>query len=121
MSLLELRTALAALLASYLGTYTRPTGDTIIALWIGQPPSDWTVAGLEASVEAVPTFDVIPAHQTSAIAESFRLRLISHGSPTSQRAAVRAVLSRFQGSTVTEIPRSEALGILAQHLIEIPS
>ena len=120
MTPLQLRTILENLLGPYLGTFKRPGRSSIPAIWVGEPDSKWVASGLEVRIPFVPTIEQTPAHQRGIITEEYTVRLVSHGAPANQRAAVRAILSRWPDATATEVPANEAVGILAQHTITIP-
>lgn len=120
MTAAQLRAALAALLASHLGVFTRPNGATLPAIWVGEPPADWKPSGLECNIALDPAFDNTPLqNREHNLAETYRVRLISHDG-SALASAVRAVARRFSGCAVTEIPANEQLGILSQALITIP-
>lgn len=121
MTTAELRTILAASLTGLLGTYTDKDGSTYPAIYVGNPPSAWTPAGLEVRISIVPDIDQTPAYITGAITETHRVRLVSHGAPTNTRAALLKVLERWPTAQAREIPPNESLGILAQHTITIPT
>ena len=116
----ELRVILANLLAPYLGEFALPGGATVPAIFVGEPPADWTATGLECNIQAVPATDQRPAWLRGLTTRTHRVRLISHGSPTEMGAAVEAVLARWSDARATEIPGNEALGILSQYSIDIP-
>lgn len=116
----ELRAALSGLLSGVLGTYTLPSGSTVDAIYVGEPPSDWTASGLEVLIDPLGDFSHIPAHQTSAYADELNVRMVAHGSVSDLRTAERKVRSRW-GVTRRRIPADEALGIPAQSTITIPA
>jgi hypothetical protein len=112
----QLRQLLTALLRPYLGTFNNGQP----AIYVGEPPASWTAQGLECNIPYLPEITQVPAYQTGAITETFSVRLISHGQPMYQRAAVRAILSRWPDAQATEVPANERLGILSQHVVTIP-
>jgi hypothetical protein len=115
-----LRAKLAALLTAQLGTYTTPSGTTP-AVWIGDPPTDWTVTGLEAIIEPDPDLDNIPLKgQHSAVLAARTVRLALHG-PGYLEPAARRVLQAFPDAAVTRIPAVLQHGILSQVRIDIPT
>lgn len=121
MTTAELRTILAASLSALLGTYTDKDGSTFPAIYVGNPPSAWTPSGLEVRISIVPDLDQTPAYVTGAVMETHRVRLVSHGAPDNTLAALRKILSRWPTAQARSIDANEALGILAQHTITIPT
>lgn len=116
----DLRTILAALLSNQLGTYTLPSGATIDALYVGQPPSDWTVSGLEVIIDPVQDWAHIPAHHTSAYVDELNVRLVAHDNTSDLRTAETRIRSRW-GVERRRIPADEALSIPAQSTLTIPA
>lgn len=121
MTIAQLRAQLELFLSDLLGTFTVPGMPTPIpALYVGDPPSDWTVAGVECRVSPDPDFEHTALYgPESNLAETYLVRLIAHG-PGALAPAVRRVTSHFRVSTTTTIPGNEELGILNQVLIRIP-
>lgn len=113
----ELRAALYMLLSPYLGTFA-PSGEP--AIWVGEPPADWRARGLSVHISPVPNQTNVPAYATSAVVSSYEVRLVSHGAPTAQAAAARAILRRWPDAVALppQAP-NEQLGILGQQIIEI--
>lgn len=120
MTTTQLRAILAAMLAEHLGTYSTPNGSRP-ALYVGDPPSDWTPHGLEVRIAVIPDMRQVPAYARGALDETHQVRLVSHGAPASAYAALRAVLSRWPDAQAVEVPANEQLGILSQHTISIPA
>lgn len=121
MTAVQLRAKLAALLATDLGTYTLPAGGTTPAIWVGNPPSDYTVSGLECVIEPDPTLDTLPSHgRAASIASTYRVRLV-HRSGGSTTAAARKLVSAFPLARVTQIGANLTLGITAQVLVTLPT
>lgn len=115
-----LRTALAGLLSDQLGTYTLPNDATVDAIYVGEPPSDWTASGLEVVIAIDPDFANTPLQNGEHnLAETNLVRLVQHGSG-SLAAAVRRVARRFPNCSVRDVPSNERLGILNQSVITIP-
>lgn len=119
----ELRTILAAMLTSELGTYTLRDGTTTAAaITVGEPPGGATVTGMEVRIASVPEFTVTPAYQRSGVQEVYGVRVISHdAAPSDILSTVRKVLSRWSTASVTEVPANERLGILYTANITIPA
>lgn len=121
MTAAELRTILAAMLADLLGDYTTKSGATLAAIYVGDPPSDYTVSGLECRIPIVPTVTNNSAYARGFVGEVFTVRLVSHGAPSNQLAALRKIASRWADAQIAEVPANETLGILSQHTISIPA
>ena len=119
----QLRAALATLLADVLGTYSVPNvpGATP-AIRVGNPPSDWTVTGVEAIIGTTPDMDNTPLYGAEHnLAETHLVRLVQHGTPGKLSQATRRVVRAYSDSTVTRIDGNERLGILDQVIIRIPN
>ena len=117
----ELRAILAAMLADLLGDYTTPSGHTLPAIRVGDPPSDYRVSGLECRIAKVPTVDQVPAYQAGSLSQTHRVRLVSHGNDDNQFAALKLISSRWPDVSFQAIPANESLGILSQHTVDIPA
>jgi hypothetical protein len=116
----QLRAALAALLATQLGTFKLPNGTTTPAIYVGEPPSDWIATGLEVRIEPLADLDVQFVHSGEGIGLEYRVTLIPR-SAQHALAAVRRVVQRFDTTTPRTIPANERLGILQQYTLTIRS
>lgn len=115
----QLRTALAALLASQLGTYKTGNGTSMgAAIRVGNPPSDWVATGLEVIIDPSPEYANEPLHQHTAVATETVVRVIPRDSGTAQVAVTR-ICQRFETTNPLTIPANEALGILTQYTLRI--
>src|SRR5690606_6750437 len=112
-------TALAALLASQLGTYKTGKGTSMgAAIRVGNPPSDWIATGLEVIIDPSPEYTNEPLHQRTAVVTETPIRVIPRGSGTGQ-AAVTRTCQRFETTNPLAITANEALGILTQYTLRI--
>lgn len=117
----QLRAALASMLSDLLGTFTTPTGTVLPAIWVGEPPSDYTVTGLEARISSVPDFDATALQgDESNLAETHLVRLVAHETTAKMTSAVRRIVRSHGDASVTTVPANERLSILAQVVIRIP-
>lgn len=116
----ELRAALAALLTTQLGTYTRPSGSTTPAIWVGDPPSDWVASGVEVRIDPAPEYANEALHAHTLVAHETPVRVVAHGSGDAA-AVVDRICQRFETSNPVFVPPSEALGVLAQYTLRIRS
>jgi len=118
-----LRSTLATMLASQLGTYTlRDATTTTPAITVGEPPDGATCTGLEVLVNDVPEFTPVAAYQTSAVQEAHRVRLVSHNADRGDvTTAIRKILSRWSTASIAEVPGNDRLGIPYQAVITIPA
>lgn len=118
-----LRTALAALLADVLGTYTEGSTSRGPAITVGEPKASWRAAGLEVRIEPAPEFANEPLHTHTAIATEVPVRLVAHG-PGAITATVTAVTRLSQAyltSNPAFIPANESLDIPAQYTLRVRS
>lgn len=116
----ELRAALATLLEDLLGTHTTKEGTTFPACRLGDPPSDWTVTGLEVVVEREPDQSNRPLQGGEHnLSEALTVHLTAHGSG-SPAAAVRRIARHHPDASVTRVPANERLGILERRTVRIP-
>jgi hypothetical protein len=116
----QLRAALAALLATQLGTFKLPNGTTTPAIYVGEPPSDWIATGLEVRIEPLADLDVQYVHSGAGIGLEYRVTLIPRNA-LHALAAVRRVVQRFDTTTPRTVPANERLGILQQYTLTIRS
>jgi hypothetical protein len=116
----QLRAAIAALLATQLGTFKLPNGTTTPAVYVGDPPPDWIATGLEVRIEPLAEFDVTPTHAGEGIALEYRVALIPR-SATNVVTAVRRLVQRFNTTAPRVVPANERLGILQQYTLTIRS
>lgn len=117
-----LRVILFAMLEDLLGTYTTQAGRTMPAIYVGEPPSDYKVSGLECNIAKVPRPVQIPAYGRGALDLIHQVRLVAHGdADDDQLAALRLISSRWPDAQFRQIPPNESLGILSQHTITIPA
>lgn len=117
----QLRAALASLLSDLLGKFTTPGGTELAAIRVGEPPSDYTVTGLEARISGVPDFDATALQgNESNLAETHLVRLVAHETADKMTAAVRRIVRTYSDASVTTVPANERLGIPAQVTIRIP-
>jgi len=119
-----LRSALAALLAGQLGTYTTPSSSNPpAALYVGNPPSDWRATGLEVIISATPEFATEPLHQHTSVGTEVPVRFVAHGeaAQAALTTAVTRVSQRFLTSNPQPMPPNESLGIPAQVILRVRS
>lgn len=120
MTLAQLHAALKSLLTSYLGTYKRPKGNDIAAIWSGEPPSSYKASGLECRIKAIPNKTKTDLHSGVAITDRYRVRLVEHGNdPVKLNAALEAVMHRFETSNPTHVDANERLDLLEQVSLDI--
>ena len=118
----ELRAALATRLDGLLGTYARPGTTTVPALYVGEPPSDWLAAGLEARIEPHPDLDLTRVHSGTRLTREYRVRLVDRGdASTNAMVAAERVAQSFDTSPPVAIPANERLGIPQQYTLTIRS
>lgn len=119
----QLRSRLVALLADQLGTYKPPgTSTTFPAIYVGEPPSDWTASGLEARIGPVPDFHNTPLQNAEHnLEETLLVRLVQHPGSNNLTTATRRVARAFTDAATTRIDGNEELGILDQVTIRIPT
>lgn len=116
----ELKTILSTMLTAQLGEYA--SGDwTTPAISEGEPPSAWTVTGLEVVIDVIPELRQVPAYARGAVVETHRVRIISRGALVETHAALRRILARWPTAQARAIPPNERLGVLSQHSITIPA
>lgn len=120
MTPVQLTAALKVLLADVLGTYNLPGMPSLPAIYLGNPPSDWTASGLEVIVSTDPDFDNTALYgPESNLEETNIVRLVAHG-PVPLAPAVRRIVRKFSGCSTATVPANEQLGILNQIIIRIP-
>ena len=116
----QLRARLATLLSGLLGLYTRPNGSTTPALWVGDPPSDYKVSGLEVIVEPLAGLSLSPVHQGVGIGLEYRVTLIPR-SAANALAAARRIVQALDATEPRLVPANERLGVLQQYVLTIRS
>lgn len=116
----QLRARLAALLASQLGTYAMPNGGTIPAIYVGEPPANWTASGLEVRIEPLANVGVQFVHSGVGIQVEYPIRLIPRNA-THALTAVQRIVQAFDTGTPRRVPANEALGIHEQYTLTIRS
>lgn len=119
MTAAALRAELAVLLADHLGSYTTPQGDTVPAIYVGDPPADWQATGLEVRIEPMPDYALERVHTGAAFWRDFQVRLVPRSG--SAQAALEAILKRYETTDPLAIPANEGLGILKQFTLKIRS
>jgi len=109
-TVVELRTALAQLLAAQLGTY-RSVANPLIstpAIWVVPPSPDygkWSATGLEAIIHATPESQPEPLTSNLVLDDRrWRVVLIQRDTAKSAAAALELVIARFPLSLVTVVP-----------------
>lgn len=115
-----LRTALAALLTSQLGTYTTPSGATYPAIYVGDPPSSWVAEGLEVIIQPIPNIQVFHHHSATGLGRDFHIYLIPRGSGDAQTALER-IATAYETDQPVLVPSDEGLGILQQYSLHVRS
>ncbi|WP_339096191.1 hypothetical protein WDJ50_02560 [Deinococcus sp. VB142] len=73
-----LRERVEAVLLPFLGTYTLPSGDSVPALWLGDPPEGTTVSGLECLISPNPRRDTVEAFQYLGAPLAYPIRLVNN-------------------------------------------
>jgi len=116
----QLTAALKALLVNLLGTYAAPGLPSTSAIYLGNPPSDWTATGLEVIVSLDPDFDNTALYgPESNLEQTHIVRLVAHG-PVPLAPAVTRIVRKYSGASTATVPGNERLGILNQIIIRIP-
>lgn len=116
--------------SAYLGSYAKPGGATIAALWYYgrdglsqlEPPSDWDASGVELRIAAVPEVTLEPQYAQPAVAQEFRCYLVLHGNDVSGLdAALRAILRNFDTDTPALLRAAQDPQLLTQYSFTIRS
>lgn len=119
MTVKDLRDKLELILGDYLGTYTRKSG-TAKAIWVGEPPAEWRVSGLECRIAIDPDYSPEPLQNMElSLQTEAQVRLVAHDNGSLDKP-LRLMLQRFTDANVSRIPQNENLGILSQVLLRIP-
>lgn len=125
MTAAALRTALLARISSLLGSYSykRSNGTTVTvpAIWMGEPPSNYTASGVEVRIGTDAELSATPLlNNEHSLHGTLTVRVVGWGG-ASLTEAVQRILSAYPLASVAYIPASESLGIINQAVIRIPT
>lgn len=121
MTVLELRTALAALLAGSIGTYTLGNAATTPAISVRavgeRLPIGTTVTGMEVVIVRDPELNPITAYKEPGAFREWTVYLVDWSDATSLEASAAAIVAAYPGTLVqtANVPK----GVGPQNQIEL--
>lgn len=120
LSTADLRDKLEALLSDILGVYKNALGVELQpALYVGEPPSDWVVEGLEVTVSPNPEFGVVNAHQVTSTWPLYEIRVIPHHAALNASTAVTRIVETFEATPPIFVPGNEALSYAGSYVTRV--
>lgn len=121
----SLRTAIAATLTSYLGTYTLANGATTPAIAVrayGEPsPAGQTVTGLEVVIIRDPEVEPLTQFDDIAAFRVWTVSIVDWGTDAPMETIAGRMLWAFPGSTAVRVPTAEGVGPGVEYRVQIRS